>query len=65
MARNTAFPLAQLLEKEKLHESGTNSVDSFHNVRIVLKSANNDYVLEQTLGSAPADNAIDDAHNFF
>jgi hypothetical protein len=65
MACNSAFPLAQLLEKEKLHESGTNFVDWFRNLRIVLKSAKKDYVLEQTLGPAPADNATEDAFNVF
>ena len=65
MACNSVFPLAQLLEKEKLHESGTNFVDWFRNVRIILKSAKKDYVLEQTLGPALADNATEDACNVF
>ena len=65
MARNSTFPLAGLLEKEKLHESGTNFVDWYRNVRIVLKGAKKDYVLEATLGDPPADNATEDAFNVF
>lgn len=65
MARNTAFPLAGILEKEKLHESGTNFVDWYRNVRIVLKGAKKDYVLEATLGDAPDDDATDEAYNLF
>ena len=45
MARNNNFPLAVILEKEKLHESWTNFVDWYRNVRIVLKGAKKDYVL--------------------
>ena len=33
MARNSTFPLAGILEKDKLHESGTNFVDWYRNVR--------------------------------
>jgi hypothetical protein len=40
-----------ILEKGKLHESATNFVDWFHNVRIVLKGVKKDYVLDATLGS--------------
>jgi hypothetical protein len=45
MARDQNFPIAMILEKEKLHESGTNFVDWFRNVGIVLKGAKKDYVL--------------------
>ena len=65
MARNSAFPLAGLLEKEKLYESGTNFVDWHRNVRIVLRGAKKDYVLEATLGDPPADDATQDAFNVF
>jgi hypothetical protein len=38
------FPLAAILEKEKLHKFGTNFMDWFHNVRIVFKGAKKDFV---------------------
>ena len=53
MARNSTFPLAAILEKDRLHEYGTNFVDWYRNVRIVLKGAKKDYVLEATLGDEP------------
>ena len=40
-------------------------MDWFHNLRIVLKGAKKDYVLEQTLGDAPPEDATDDARNVF
>jgi hypothetical protein len=57
MARDQNFPIAAILEKEKLHESGTNFVDWFRNVRIVLKGAKKDHVLEATLGDPPVEEA--------
>jgi hypothetical protein len=65
MARNNTFPLAAILEKEKLHESGTNFVDWYRNVRIVLKGAKKDYVLEATLGDPPPDGATEEAENVY
>ena len=65
MARNTTFPLAAILEKEKLHESETNFVDWYRNVRIVLKGAKKEYVLEATLGNPPPDNATEMAQNVY
>ena len=65
IAHNSGFPFAQLLEKEKPHESGTNFVGWFRNMRIVLKGAKKDYVLEQTLGDSPLNGATDDARNIF
>ena len=53
MAHNSTFTLAGILEKDKLHESGTNFVDWYRNVRIVLKGCKKDYVLEATLGDSP------------
>ena len=58
MARFGNFPLGPLLEKDKLHESGANFADWYHNVRIVLKGAKKDYVLDATLGDAPRDDAL-------
>jgi hypothetical protein len=40
-------------------------VEWFRNVRIVLKGAKKDYVLEETLGDAPLENAIKDALDIF
>jgi hypothetical protein len=57
MARDQNFPIAAILEKEKLHEFGTNFVDWFRNVRIVLKGTKKDYVLEATLGDPPVEEA--------
>jgi hypothetical protein len=55
MARNQNFSIATLQEKEKLHESRTNFVDWFSNVRIVLKGAKKDHVLEATIGDPPVE----------
>jgi hypothetical protein len=57
MAHNQNFPIATILEKEKLHQSGTNFVDWFRNIRIVVKGAKKDYVLEATLGDPPIEEA--------
>jgi hypothetical protein len=57
MACNNTFPLATILGKEKLHESGTNFMDWFHYVRIVLKGAKKDYAL---LNANLGDSSIDD-----
>ena len=65
MARNNLFPINVILEKEKLHESGTNFVDWYRNVRIVLKGCKKDYVLEATLGDSPPENATEEAMNLF
>ena len=56
MAHNCNFPLSAILEKERLHESGANFTDWFCNVRIVLKGAKKDYVLDANLGVPPMDN---------
>ena len=53
MARSNTIPLSGIIEKEKLHEAGTNFVDWFRNVRIVLKGAKKEYVLESALGQRP------------
>ena len=65
MAHNSNFPLAGILEKDKLHESGTNFVDWYRYVRIILKGCKKDYVLEATLGDSPDDNATEEAMNLF
>jgi hypothetical protein len=55
MAHDQNFPIVAILEKEKLHESRTNFVDWFRNVRIVSKGAKKDYVLEANLGDPPVE----------
>ena len=65
MARNSTFPLAGILDKDKLHESGTNFVDWYRNVRIVLKGGKKEYVLEATQGDSPPKNSTEEAMNLF
>ena len=65
MARTSTFPLAGILDKDKLHESGANFVDRYRNVRIGLKGCNKDYVLDATLGDSPDENATEEAMNLF
>src|SRR3954452_19689625 len=57
MARSNTIPLAGIIEKEKLHETETNFVDWFRNVRIVLKGAKKEYFLEATIGQHPGPDA--------
>jgi hypothetical protein len=64
MAHIQSVPLDVILEKEKLHESRTNFVDWFHNVRTVLKGAK-DYVLDTTLGEPPALDATESSHELY
>jgi hypothetical protein len=59
------FPIAAIQEKKKLHEFRTNFVDWFRNVRIVLKGAKKDYVLDETLGDPPANNATEASQELF
>jgi hypothetical protein len=55
-ASNTSsFNLRSILEKEKL--SGTNFIDWYRNLRIVLKQEKKEYVLEVPYPDEPADNA--------
>ena len=63
MARNTAFNLGPMLEKEKLAATGNNYADWVHNLRIVLRSAKKMYVLETALPAEPAADAPEDEQN--
>ena len=63
MARNTAFNLGSLLEKEKLAATGNNYADWVRNLRIVLRSAKKIYVLEKALPAKPAADASEDEKN--
>ena len=63
MARNTAFNLGPMLEKEKLAATGNNYVDWLRNLRIVLRSAKKMYELENALPAKPAATATEDEQN--
>ena len=52
---NSAFNLRSVLEKEKLN--GTNFIDWYRNLRIVLGQEKKEYVLEQPYPDDPPDNA--------
>jgi hypothetical protein len=52
-ASNTStFNLRSVLEKEKLN--GTNYIDGYRNLRIVLKQEKKEYVLEQQYPDGPS-----------
>src|SRR3954471_21381366 len=53
------------LEKERLKNNGSNFVDWFRNLRIVLNAGNLTYVLDAPLGNPPAADAIDEVKNVF
>jgi hypothetical protein len=63
MARNTAFPMGSMLEKEKLAATGNNYADWVRNLRSVLKSAKKMYLLESALPAKPAADAPKDEQN--
>ena len=63
MARNTAFNLGPMLEKEKFAATGSNYADWVRNLRIVLRSARKIYVLETALLAKPAADAPEDEQN--
>ena len=51
------------LEKAKLKDDGSNYTDWVRNLRIILITAQKNYVLEAPLGARPAADATDDAKN--
>ena len=61
MASKQVFPLSSVLENNKL--DGTNFVDWYRNLRIVLKQQKKDYVLDSPLPDPPAANAARAEHN--
>ena len=65
MARNNAFSLGPMLEKEKLVANGSNYADWFRNLCFVLKVAKKDYVLREALPAAPAEDASQDDKNVY
>jgi hypothetical protein len=54
-SNNSIFNLRSVLEKEKLN--GTNFIDWYRNLRIVLRQEKNEYVLEQAYPDDLSDNA--------
>ena len=54
-SNNSAFNLRSVLKKEKLN--GTNFIDWYHNLRIVLRQEKREYVLEQPYPDDLPDNA--------
>ena len=64
MARAT-IPLNfnAFLEKAKLKYDGSNYIDWVHNLRIILFVAQNNYVLEASLGARPAVGATTNVMN--
>ena len=64
MARNM-FNLAPMLEKEKLAANGGNYADWIRNLRFVLRSAKNEFVLDQPLGDPPVPGVTQDVANVF
>ena len=55
-SNNSAFNLRSVLHKEKLN--GTNFIDWYRNLRIVLRKEQREYVLEQPYPNDLLDNAI-------
>ena len=65
MARNTAFNIGPMLEREKLDATGNNYADWVRNLRIVLREAKKDYVLDQPLGDSPTPEMAQDIIHVF
>ena len=65
MSRNTAFNLGPMLEKEKLAATGNNYADWVRNMRIVLREAKKDYVLDRPLGDSPTPEMAQDIIHVF
>ena len=63
MAQNQPFALRSVLESNKLNE--TNYADWIRNLRIVLRAANNEDVLGNSLSEEPATNATTAERNSY
>ncbi|KAG8634306.1 hypothetical protein MANES_17G035197v8 [Manihot esculenta] len=62
---NSTLSLRSILEKDKLKENGTNFVDWFRNLRIILKQEKKSYVLDEAIPEPPpadATNAVKNKH---
>ena len=64
MAR-PSFNLNSFLEKEKLKSNGSNFADWHHNLRILLRAGEKEYVLNAPLGVAPSEDAPEEVINVF
>src|SRR3954463_2449827 len=64
-APRPSFNLGSFIEKDKLKTDGTNFTKSFRTLRILLVPLKMAYVLEDTLGDAPVDDAIQDEKNVY
>src|SRR3954463_12622488 len=64
-APRPTFNLGSFLEKDKLKTDGTNFTNWFRTLRILLITLKMAYVLEGTLGDAPADDASQDEKNVY
>ena len=61
MAKETSFSLRSLLEKEKLSTDGSNFMDWFHSLTIVLRHEKKEYVLDTPIPEVPKPGAtVDD-----
>jgi hypothetical protein len=60
-----SFNLGLFLEKEKLKTNGSNFMDWFRNLRILLNPHRVAYVIEAAIGDRPADDASDDEKKVF
>ena len=65
MARNSTFNLGPMLEKEKLAVAGNNYADWVRDLRIVLRDAKKDHVLDQPLGDSPTPEMAQDIIHVF
>ncbi|KAG8661342.1 hypothetical protein MANES_02G224101v8 [Manihot esculenta] len=61
--KNSTLSLRSILEKDKLKENGTNFVDWFRNLRIVLKQEKKSYVLDEAIPKPPPANATNAVKN--
>ncbi|KAG8633723.1 hypothetical protein MANES_18G137925v8 [Manihot esculenta] len=60
---NSTLSLRSILEKDKLIENGTNFVDWFRNLRIVLKQENKSYALDEAIPEPPPADATNTVKN--
>jgi hypothetical protein len=63
MAHNTPFSLAPMLKKEKLAATGSSYADWVRTLRLVLRSAKKEYVLDTPLPKEPEETTAEDEKN--
>jgi hypothetical protein len=59
------FNFDVFIEKEKLKSNGSNFINWFHNLRMILTGGKKAYVLEEALGGAPTIGTPTDKLNIF